>query len=253
MRREIAQRQAVGAGTADLRHVPARRILPLQRALRSRHGRERHGEGLAERSDLEQRIGLNGCLCRRIGRTEIEQLPAFRADDSDRDARRSAGAHEVARSCIDQSSKGVRLRKSARCRKRNDGQAHTEAAATENAMHGKAFGSDAMSIGGHDASQVRNTSSGLRMSAIKVLEMLDDQPPRKGALLTSANTLAWKQRVRHAVEEGIVSPDHIRIPGPKDQVVRNLESAPGRFAHEVPSSAREWRTRHEASDIPVTY
>ncbi len=66
-------------------------------------------------------------------------------------------------------------------------------------------------------------------------------------LLESFDPHVRKLWVRHFVAEVVVYPDHIRIIGPNDQIVRDLNTVRDDELLVVPSFAREWRTRHDSN------
>jgi hypothetical protein len=72
-------------------------------------------------------------------------------------------------------------------------------------------------------------------------------------LMEGTNPNVINQRVRHSVAEVIICPNHIRILGPEDQVLRTLQFDPNHPTLGVPSFARDWRTRHETTDAPTSH
>jgi site-specific DNA recombinase len=66
-------------------------------------------------------------------------------------------------------------------------------------------------------------------------------------LMDAANPNVRKQWVRHFVAEVIIYPNHIRILGPEDQVLRTLQFDQKHPTLGVPSFARDWRTRHDSN------
>jgi site-specific DNA recombinase len=66
-------------------------------------------------------------------------------------------------------------------------------------------------------------------------------------LMRNADPHVRKQWVRHFVAEVMVYPDHIRIIGPNDQIIRDLNTERDELLLKVPSFAREWRARKDSN------
>jgi hypothetical protein len=67
------------------------------------------------------------------------------------------------------------------------------------------------------------------------------------SLLRGPDAYLRKQWVQHFVAEVVVYPDHIRVRGPEDQILKTLRFDEDRPLLPVPSFAREWRSLRESN------
>jgi site-specific DNA recombinase len=98
-------------------------------------------------------------------------------------------------------------------------------------------------------------TANLRVLEARLLAQVSELTPdrlakfdeRIRSLLNGTSASVRKLWVRHFVSEVIVFPNHIRILGPNDQVLRTLQFDPKHPTLGVPTFARVWRTRQDSN------